>query len=44
MKEIVQKQLALSIATLQAVLADDSIAETIATRQRTDRCLDESRR
>ena len=30
MKEIVQKQLALSIATLQAVLADDSIAETIA--------------
>ena len=30
MKEIVQKQLALSIATLQAVLADDSIADTIA--------------
>ena len=30
MKEIVQKQLALSIATLQAVLADDNIADTIA--------------
>lgn len=29
MKEIVQRQLALSIATLQAVLADESIADTI---------------
>jgi D-sedoheptulose 7-phosphate isomerase len=31
MKHLVQKQLAQSIATMQAVLADDSIAATIAT-------------
>jgi D-sedoheptulose 7-phosphate isomerase len=29
MKEVVRRQLALSIATMQAVLADDSIAETL---------------
>jgi D-sedoheptulose 7-phosphate isomerase len=31
MKDLVQKQLAQSIATMQAVLADDSIANTMAT-------------
>jgi D-sedoheptulose 7-phosphate isomerase len=31
MKDLVQKQLAQSIATMQAVLADDSIATTMAT-------------
>jgi D-sedoheptulose 7-phosphate isomerase len=31
MKQLVQKQLAQSIATMQAVLADESIANTIAT-------------
>ena len=31
MKQLVQKQLAQSIATLQAVLADESIAQTICT-------------
>ena len=31
MKQLVQKQLAQSIATLQAVLADDNIAETIVS-------------
>jgi D-sedoheptulose 7-phosphate isomerase len=31
MKQLVQKQLAQSIATMQAVLADESIADTLAT-------------
>src|ERR1700729_3310873 len=31
MKHLVQKQLAQSIATMQAVLADESIADTLAT-------------
>ena len=35
MKHIVQKQLAQSIATMQAVLADESISDTIVTTTQT---------
>ena len=44
MKEIVQRQLAASIATVQAVLADGSIADTNRTPERAHRGFDEDRR